>query len=147
MEDISLVKAKPDDWSMVLEFERASKSKFFSALETEEEAKNYLAESQVFFVLLGKEAIGTVSYKPEEDSAYMDGLTISPKYRKKGYAKIALHLIMEKAKDYKRAYLRVHPQNSFGVIIYLKEGFRITGWEDNHYGDNEPRLLMEKVTE
>lgn len=142
---ISLVKAKADDWQKVLEFERESKSRFFAALEDEKGVKGYLKESQVYLVKLGNEFIGTASFKPENDSAYMDGLTISKKHRGKGYAKTAMRLIMEKAKGYKRAYLRVHPQNISAITVYLKEGFQITGREDNHYGDNEPRLLMEKA--
>jgi ribosomal protein S18 acetylase RimI-like enzyme len=145
-EQISLIKAKMDDWQKVLEFEKASKSKFFAALENEKEVKNYLTESQVYFVKLDDNRIGTASYKPEGNSAYMDGLTISPNQREKGYAKIAMHLIMEKVKGYKRAYLRVHPQSTSAIMVYLKEGFQITEWEDNHYGDNEPRLVMEKIS-
>jgi ribosomal protein S18 acetylase RimI-like enzyme len=119
---ISLVKARAEDWQKVLGFEKASKSKFFSALKTEKEVKEYLAESQV----------------------YLDGLTISPDQRGKGYAKTVVHLLLGKAKKFKRAYMRVHPENPSVLVILLKEGFKITGWEDNHYGDNEPRLLLEK---
>lgn len=144
---ISLVKAKINDWQKVLEFETAGKSRLFAALKNEKEVKDYLGESQVYFVMLGEESIGTVSYKPENDSAYLDSLLINSKHRGKGYAKIALHLIMEKAKDHKRAYLRVHPQNTSAIMVYLKEGFKIIGWEENHYGDNEPRLVMEKNKE
>ncbi|MEK6958423.1 MAG: GNAT family N-acetyltransferase [archaeon] len=142
---ISLVKAKIEDWQKVLEFEKASKSKFFASLENEKQVKDYLAESQVYLIKLGNEFIGTASFKPENDSAYMDGLTISSKHQGKGYAKTAMRSIMKKTKDYKRAYLRVHPRNTSAVIIYLKEGFQITGWEDNHFGDGEPRILMEKT--
>ena len=144
-EKISLVSAGINDWQKVLEFEKTSQSKFFAALKNEKEARDYLSESKVFFIKLGKEFIGTASFKPEKDSAYLDGLTIAPNYRGKGYSKIALHLIMEKASSFKRAYLRVHPQNTAGLMIYLKEGFKIISWEENHFGDNEPRVVMEKV--
>jgi len=144
-EKLYLRKVEPGEWIKVLKFEKASRSKFFSALENEEEVKQYLSESEVYFVMLGNEPIGTASFKSEGDSAYMDGLTIDPKYRGKGYGKIGIHLIMEKVKKYRRVYLRVHPRNVGGIIVYLKEGFEIFGWEDNHYGDNEPRLLMEKL--
>lgn len=141
---LSLVKAQLGDWQKVLEFEQASKSKFFAAMENEKEVKGYLAESEVFLIKAENDFIGTVSFKSEGDSAYMDGLTIAPQYRGKGFAKLAFSMILEKTKGFKRAYVRVHPKNTSAIIIYLKEGFEITAWENNHYGDGEPRLLMGK---
>jgi len=144
-EKISLARARICDWQKVLEFEMESKSRFFVALENGEQVKDYLSKSRVYLVKLGRESIGTVSFKPEGDSAYMDGLTICQKHRGKGFAKIAMRLIMEKVRCFRRVYIRVHPQSTPAVMIYLKEGFKPVGWEDNHYGDNEPRLVMEKI--
>jgi ribosomal protein S18 acetylase RimI-like enzyme len=142
--EISLVKATKDDWQKVLGFELAAKSEYFSALENEKDVKNYIEESQVFLVKLGNKIIGTASYKPEKDSAYLDGLTIAPEYRGNGYSKKAMALLMNKLKGFKKATIRVHPKNTPAVIVYLKDGFKIINWEENHFGDNQPRLFMEK---
>ncbi|MDO8627465.1 MAG: GNAT family N-acetyltransferase [Candidatus Diapherotrites archaeon] len=142
--EISLVKAYMKDWQKILEFEKASKSKLYSNFETEKEIKKYLEKSRIYFVKFGKQIIGTTSYKTDNNSACIDGLIISPEQRGKGYAKIVIHLILEKIKNYKKAYLMVHPQNSTAIIIYLKEGFKITKWKNNYFDDNEPRLLLEK---
>ena len=144
VEEIFLVKAKLDDWQKVLEFERSSKSKLFAAWQTEAEVKKYLSNSEVYFIKLGEEFIGTVSFKSKNTSVEMDGLIVSPLYRGKGYAKFAFNLIMKKVKKFKRAHLKVHPQNTSAVLTYLNEGFQIVGWEENPFGDNEPRLLLEK---
>ncbi len=141
---VSLVKAEEKDWLKVLEFELGAKSSTYSAFENEKDVRNYLKESNVFFVKAGKNLIGTASFKAEGDSAYMDGLTISKKYKGKGYGKIAMELIMQKTKGFKKATIRVHPKNTSALIIYLKEGFKVIRWEDNHYGDGEPRLFLEK---
>jgi len=146
-EEISLVKAQVSDLEKVMEFEKIGKSKYFSPYETEKEVKEYLTNSNVFLVKLGKEFIGTASYQSEGDSAYLNGLIISPTQRGKGYATIALHLMLDKVKDFKRIYNRVHPQNTSALLTYLKEDFKIIAWEDNHYGDNEPRLVIEKIKE
>lgn len=135
------------DWEKVLEFEKIGKSKYFSPYETQKEVKKYLAESNVFLVKLGKKVIGTISYQPEGESAYFNGLIISPTERGKGYATKALRLMLNKVKNFKRVYNRVHPQNTSALLTYLKEGFKIISWEENHFGDNEPRLIIEKLKE
>ena len=144
VEEISLLKAKLADWEKVLSFERESKSKLFAAWQTESEVKKYLVNSEVYFIKVGNDFVGTVSYKPENTSVEMNGLIVSPLYRGKGYAKIAFNLIMKKVKKFKKAHLKVHPQNTSGLLTYLNEGFQIIGWAENPYGDNEPRLLLEK---
>jgi ribosomal protein S18 acetylase RimI-like enzyme len=143
---ISFVKAKEDDWPKVLQFELAAKSETYSAIENEKDIRAYLKDSNVFFIKLGDALIGTASFKSEkDDSAYLDGLTLLVRYRGSGFGAEAMDLIMEKIKGFKKATIRVHPKNSSALILYLKAGFSIIRWEENHYGDGQPRLFLEKI--
>jgi len=143
---VSLVRAAEEDWKKVLKFELGSKSKTFAAFENEKDVRKYLRKSNVFFIQVGGKLIGTVSFESEKDkTAYMDGLTISTKYRGKGFGTEAMVLIMEEVKGFKKATKRVHPKNTPALLMYLKYGFEIVRWEDNHYGDGQPRLFLEKI--
>lgn len=145
VQKLSLVRANEADWKKVLEFELASKSETYAAFENEKDVRKYLRKSMVFFIKLDKKLIGTASFEPQKDTAYMDGITIAPEYRGKGLGTKAADLIMEKVKGFKQATKRVHPKNTPALLIYLKCGFKIVRWEDNHYGDGQPRLLLEKT--
>jgi len=39
-------------------------------------------------------------------------------------------------------WLITHPLNTPAILLYLKNGFQITGWKDNYYGDSEPRIIF-----
>ena len=50
-----------------------------------------------------------------------------------------------KRQGYKKATLRVHPDNKKAKEMYERRGFRVVRPEENPYGDEQPRLFMEKV--
>jgi ribosomal protein S18 acetylase RimI-like enzyme len=45
----------------------------------------------------------------------------------------------------KPVHLVVHPKNVGALLLYLKCGFEMYGWDENYYGDGQPRLLVKRV--
>ncbi len=144
---VSFVRAGEGDWKNVLRVELDSKSKTYASFVTEKEVRDSFRKSNVFFIKSGEELIGTVSFDPEKDgTVYLANLAILPEHKGKGLGTEAMDLLMEKVEDlgFKKATLRVHPKNTPALLIYLKSGFEIVRWEENSYGDGEPRLFLEK---
>ncbi len=145
MENLALQKATNNDWEILATIEKESSSKFFHALTQEKEIKDYIKDSEVFFITLDNQKIGTVSYeKKEKNSIYFNGLTIIKKYRRKGIASWAIENILSNIKNKKTMSLLVHPKNTPAILVYLKAGFSIHGWENDGFGDGEPRLSLIK---
>ena len=146
MEELMLIKAGKNDWKDVLACELACKSPTYAAIDNEKDVKKLLEESEIFFLKLEDNLVGTIIYKIEKDnSAYIDGLTILPSYRGKGLATKAMGLLLNKLKSFSKVTLKVHPENTPAILIYLKTGFKIKKWEDNPFNDGQPRLFLEKI--
>jgi ribosomal protein S18 acetylase RimI-like enzyme len=142
MNKITLKQVTEKEWKDVAILEKKSASKTFKAFNREDDVKKYIKNSQVFFIILDKEKIGTVSFEKEKNSIHFNGLTILKKYRKQGLGSKAIKKVLDKIKDKKKLYLVVHPENNSAIIVYLKSGFKIKEWKNNYFGDGEARLLL-----
>ncbi|MCX6722994.1 MAG: N-acetyltransferase [Candidatus Staskawiczbacteria bacterium] len=99
----------------------------------------------VYLVLKDKNIVGDVSYdKKSDELVEITGFAIDPKFQKQGIGKQVLTIIFEELKNIKTIKLVTHPENSVAIKIYLSFGFIIKGWNDNYYGDGQPRIIMVK---
>ncbi len=123
-------------------------SKTYASFRTEKEVRDSFRKSNVFLIKSDGELIGTTSYDPGEDgTAYLAGLGILRKHQGQGFGREALDWLLAEVKrqGYKKATLRVHPDNKKAKEMYERRGFRVVRPEENPYGDEQPRLFMEKV--
>lgn len=145
MENLKLRQVHNEDWKTLAMLEKKASSDVFHALSDEKEIKEYIEDSEVFFIVLDDEKIGTISYENKENNIHFNGLTVLNEHRRKGIASWAIKAILEKMSDNKKTInLVVHPQNTPAILVYLKAGFKIDGWKDNYFGDGEPRLSLVK---
>ena len=140
---LTFQKVGEDDWKTIVSIEKECETITFFAYSKEEDSREYLRNSQVWVIKLGKKAIGTISYEEKSsDHAYIDSMTILPKYQRKGFATEAMKWLLFKLKDYKTVDLVTHPHNNASLRLYLKLGFKISEWKDNYFGDGQPRLHL-----
>ena len=145
---INLLQATIDNWQEVGSIEGQSGSRYFKAYTTKEELSNYISGSKVFFIVSNGQKVGTIGFKKvSNDTAQLEGLNIIPNSRKMGFGREAINKLIELIikGGYKKIMLFVHPKNTLALIMYISNGFVITGYKENFYGDGEPRLMMEKV--
>lgn len=143
---LNFKKASLNDWEMISSLEKSVANKFYFPIIKEKEVKDYIKKSEVYIVEKDSKPIGTVSYeKKSKNYAYIDGLTINPKYQGRGYGSETIHWLMKKLSKYKRVDLVTHPCNNKSIIIYLKNGFLIESWKDNYFGDGEPRIVLSRI--
>jgi ribosomal protein S18 acetylase RimI-like enzyme len=144
MQEITFRQAEITDWGLLFEMEKAATEKrFYFQLESEDECKEFIAESTVFFLMSGEKPIGIVSYKTEGDVTHINGLIVLPEYRRQGVAKSAMEKVLSGSGNRKFS-LTVHPDNIPALMLYLRLGFVITRWQDDCFGDGEPRLYLRK---
>jgi len=141
---MKLKKVQLDDWELLRTLEEASATKMYAPCEGEEGYKKYIEESTVYFIMDKKNAVGTISYEIQKDGkCVINGLTVKPEHRSRGIARQAMEYLLNEIDD-REIELVVHPENIPALLIYLHLGFIITKWEDNHFGDGEPRLHLKK---
>ena len=141
---IKLKKFDLENWKLLESLEKSATTNMYAAREDEEEYKRYIQNSQVYAIMKGDEAIGTISYKIQENGeALINGLTVKPEHRGKGIGKLAMSKILDEIGD-KKCSLVVHPKNTPALLIYLSLGFLIKEWKNDYFGDGEPRLCLEK---
>ena len=145
MKDLLLQQAIKSDWTILATLEKKAASEVFHALTDEQEIKDYIKDSEVFFIILDGKKIGTISYeKKDNDYVHFNGLTVIHKYRRKGIASWAIRNILNNIKNKKTINLVVHPKNTPAILVYLKAGFEIEDWKNDFFGDGEPRLSLVK---
>lgn len=144
MKEFELVRATIEDWEQVRDVECSARSRLFLPLEDEQELREYLTESVVFFIVCGTQRAGTVAYKtPTDSSIYIDGLVILPEYRGRGIGRAVLAQLMTTLGNHTYT-LVVHPQNIIALQLYLSLGFIPQSWKENYFGDGEPRMMLKK---
>ncbi|MBI4021113.1 MAG: GNAT family N-acetyltransferase [Candidatus Aenigmarchaeota archaeon] len=139
-------KATMKDWRTVSVLEEsASGSNTYVPITAEAEVKGYVRKSRIFLILDGRKPVGTVSYEVKAPGhAHIDGLTVAPGHQRQGIASKAMAFLMKELEPFPRVDLVVHPHNTVAVRLYLKYGFHIEGWKENHFGDGEPRIVLVK---
>ena len=142
---ISLKRATFKDYEEVAKIEKVGSSKTYHAVIRKEKILDYIKKDFVFLIKNGDTVIGLVSFMViKEKTASCNGLVIYPKFRRKGFGIKAMSLVLKKMSKYPRVDLVVHPHNNPAISLYLSLGFIIESWQDNYFGDGEPRIVMVK---
>ncbi len=142
---VNLLKAMGKDALEMIEFEKASSSKYFHAFTDEVKMGEYLQDSSVFFILADNVKVGAIGFEKKSDTlAQVQGLNILPEMRGKGIGYLSVLEIMKKIRNegFMEANLAVHPENSIGIATYKKAGFQVGDIVENFFGDGEPRIIM-----
>jgi ribosomal-protein-alanine N-acetyltransferase len=72
----------------------------------------------------------------------VSNLAVDPTYRRRGIARAAMLLILEKCKGSHRVDLVTHPENKNALRLYRSLGFKVESRQENYFGDGEPRLVL-----
>lgn len=145
MENIILKPVDKNDWEKVLFFERNANSDVFHAYNKEEDIKEYINNSKIFFITLNSKEIWTISYEKKDDNLlHFNWLIVSNDYRWKWIWTLAIKKMLSNIDNDKKVDLVVHPKNTWAVIVYLKAWFKIEWWKENFFWDWEDRLYLVK---
>jgi len=145
MANIFLERATLKDSKEVTKIEKLGSSKIYHAVTKKDKILDYIKNDFVFLIKNNDIVVGLVSFKViKKKTASCNGLVIYPKFRRKGFGIKAMSLVLKKMSKYPRVDLVVHPHNNPAISLYLSLGFTIEAWQDNYFGDGEPRLVMIK---
>lgn len=146
--DISFRKITIDDVDDFLALERTvDGSIIYSAMTDRQDAIEEIAKNTVYFIEKDNNIVGNMSYEIKGlKIAYISGLMVSPQFQGQGIGKQAMVAMLKELKDLgmETIELVTHPRNIKALMIYLSLGFELSGWEDNYFGDGEPRVKMIK---
>ena len=146
--DISFKKITIDDVDDFLALERTvDGSIIYSAMTDRQEAVEEITKNTVYFIKKDNNVVGNISYEIKGlKIPYISGLMVAPQFQGQGIGKQAMVIILEELKDLgmETIELLTHPRNTKALMIYLSLGFELSGWEDNYFGDGEPRVKMIK---
>jgi ribosomal protein S18 acetylase RimI-like enzyme len=109
-----------------------------------EEEVNYLKNCETFIYFDGQKALGICAWLfHENNEVELRQLCVIPEYQGKGVGKMMIADFLKRVGG-RKAFLIVHPKNTVGLMLYLKNGFIIEEWKDNYYHDGQPRLYLER---
>jgi len=78
-----------------------------------------------YLIKMGEMLLGTAAYSLRPDkSIYVSNLAVDPTYRRRGIARAAMLLILEKCKGSHRVDLVTHPQNKNALRLYRSLWFQ-----------------------
>ncbi len=139
-----------EDLNVYTTLEKSSAGNYkYSNITDTEEARVEIERTNTFFIVYDKKIVGNISYeKKGPGHIYLSGFIILPEYRGKGVGKEAMKQLLEipEVSSCKLVDLVTHPHNSNAIGLYFSFGFKIVGWKDNFFGDNQPRIIMQKIT-
>jgi len=144
MNKILLKRATLKNIKEVADLEKLASSRTYSGRVTEDEVKKFIKNQFVFLIMNQGKVVGLVAYTIIKKIVHFNGLVISPKFRRLGFAKQTLLLVLRKISKYPRIELVVHPHNNPALVLYLSLNFIIESWKNNYFGDGEPRLMLIK---
>jgi len=99
-----------------------------------------------YLAVLDKQVIGLCSINLEEDEVSIFGLAIVPEYRRKGYGKELLHLIMDSLiqREKTKITLMVDHENTPALELYKQFGFQIAATFEYYRKDVGIEVIKEK---
>ena len=144
--ELSFVRAttSPEDLATFVEIEKTVDGiRTYSAMTTEEEARETIGKMTVYFVKRGGEVVGSVAYEMKSpDHAYIDGLVTKPEFQGQGIGRASMEHVLEELKDVPLIDLVTHPNNERAVALYESLGFVRGEIKENYFDDGEPRMAM-----
>ncbi|OGC49662.1 hypothetical protein A2W32_04985 [candidate division WWE3 bacterium RBG_16_37_10] len=148
---LSFKRAKEEnDWELMLSIEKQfANSKTYFAFTKLEDLKAFLGKEISYLVFLNNQPVGEAAYELKDNGkkAYISTLVVIPEQQGKGIATGIFNKILREIIDkpaVENVELITHPRNNAALVIYLKNGFEIIEWQDNPFGDGEPRLKLRK---
>ncbi len=83
----------------------------------------------LYFIKKGEMLVGTAAYSLRPDkSIYVSNVAVDPTCRRRGIARAAMSLILEKCKGTHRIDLVTHPENKNALQLYRSLGFKVLCW-------------------
>ena len=81
-----------------------------------------------------------------EDAEVLN-IAVAPAYRKKGYGKLLMETMLERARslDALQCFLEVRESNTPAIRLYESYGFAQYGVRKRYYEDGENALVMKKI--
>ncbi|RJQ36687.1 GNAT family N-acetyltransferase [Candidatus Parcubacteria bacterium] len=144
MSDIQFYRARVADFADYLAVERSVMGPpTYSGITDQDEARQELAASIVYFITVDGKIAGTIQYEIKSPKhAHISGIVVRPEFQERGVGHVALHFVLKELKSVERIDMAVHPHNRRSLRLALNFGFVVESWQDNYFGDGEPRLIL-----
>jgi ribosomal protein S18 acetylase RimI-like enzyme len=125
-------------------YKRAFVRDFDAKVDSVQAVINYLQKSECWLGYLDDKPICYFASQQDEDGRVeLRTLGLLPDYQGKGIGDTILEKFLSEVRG-KPTHLIVHPRNISAIILYLKKGWIVNGYETDFYGDGQPRILLER---
>ncbi|MDP3093925.1 MAG: GNAT family N-acetyltransferase [bacterium] len=131
------------DWHWVAKIEKKIGHRYYQPFALNR-LKEYFRRAIVFLIEVSDRPAGYFAYKinKSKNDGEILAMGILSKHRRQGVASRAIKKAFEELKDCKKIIIVVHPGNVPAVNFYLKNGFKISTYKENYFGDKEPRFIL-----
>lgn len=123
--------------------QRSTDRKLWGPSGDREDALREIAENTLLLLKSGDEIVGCIAYRVRLDrSVYISNVIVAPSFRGRGIGRSALSFVLELNRGAPRIDLVTHPENASALRLYQSLGFAVESYEENYFGDGEPRLVL-----
>src|SRR3989339_154411 len=128
MDKLTYKRATRKDISKLVELDKKCFNRDFDNSFTEKEFETCLTQSgDTGFIYLNKTIIGFYSWVDiDNEESEIVGIAILPEYQKHGYGTTGVKMMLDSLKD-------------------KKLGFVVSWFSKDHYGPNQPRVVLYKI--
>lgn len=147
--NLSFIKSTESDWQTVqaiLQEAVDTTNGLYIAHTSQEAIIKLINTCELYLIKEAEVPVGVIAYSMEDkEVAYVEEVVVKPQFKGKGYGHQAMQWLTNHLKDVKKITLVTHPHNTPAIRLYLKNGFKIVKWNDNYFGDGQPRITLAKV--
>jgi ribosomal protein S18 acetylase RimI-like enzyme len=144
---IEYIKAKEKDIPLLAQLDKWAFNRSYDNAFTEKEFKELVENKNVSLFLIEEEKNIIGFYIFEEtnnEEGEIVGIAIIPTHQRKGFGKQILHKLLNDYSNKKKIKVVTHPKNNGALVLYLKNGFTVTSYNETYYGRNQPRIILYK---
>jgi len=119
--------------------------KFFHERERDWKKLTSAKDSEIFVLELNKKILGFtgVEYREWNNTAQIIDIFVRPNYRNKGYGTKLVKFLIQHLKNKKyRTLMAEAPSSNPVLILYLKNDFRICGFNDRYYSNRSKEIAL-----
>lgn len=138
---MEIKKAKLKDVNSISKLNR----KFFHEKERDWKRLIYSKTSEIFILELDKTIVGFtgIKYCGWNNTAHVIDIFVQPDYRNRGYGTNLVKFLLKYLKNKKyRTLIAEAPSSNPVLKLYLKNGFRVCGFNDRYYSNKGKEIAI-----
>lgn len=138
-------KANRTDIPKLVDIDKKAFNRDFDNPMSAEEFEKYMFSKpgETGFIYNNETCVGYYSWVDiDDDTTEIVAIAILPEYQRKTFGSKGIQMMLDKLRHKSKLKIVTHPKNLVALKVYMNNGFIISGYSEDYYGPDQPRVIL-----